>query len=337
MKKSLILTPTGDMTREQWLGFRVRGIGASEVAAVMGLNQYKSTIELFYDKLGQVVYNFENMAMFCGKELETFIAKMWEYWEGSEESMIENFRAGRKVRRCQRVNAYIQNPEFPWLFVSLDRKINRGARQEEGSLEIKTIAQYEADKWEGGLPPAYVVQVQTQILVCGFTFGEMAVFNDNRSLDVLPFEFNRQICDGIIDTTKKFWDKVEKARRWLTVQYEAKRTFNFKMVQECEKEIQALEPPPDNTQAYADFLKKKYAIADPGERTGTEAQRVLGLQHRGLAPLIAALEREKLGYENALKNSMKDGCDKLTFGDKGFISWRNDVNNVRRFLNKLTE
>ena len=65
MAKDLIHTSTQDMTPEQWLGFRKRGIGASEVGAIMGLSQYKSNVELFYDKIGQGLgFNVENIAMF---------------------------------------------------------------------------------------------------------------------------------------------------------------------------------------------------------------------------------------------------------------------------------
>ena len=71
----MIYTSTAGMTPEQWLGFRKRGIGASEVGAIMGLSQYKSNVELFYDKIGQGLgFSVENIAMFMGTELEQFIA-----------------------------------------------------------------------------------------------------------------------------------------------------------------------------------------------------------------------------------------------------------------------
>ena len=121
---NLIYTSTAEMTPEQWLGFRKCGLGASEVGAVMGLSQYKSNVELFYDKIGQGLgFSVENIAMFMGTELEQFIANIWQFWDGTEAGMIENFRTQNKVRKMQRVNAYIQNPKFPWLFVSLDRKM----------------------------------------------------------------------------------------------------------------------------------------------------------------------------------------------------------------------
>ena len=108
---NLIYTSTAEMTPEQWLGFRKCGLGASEVGAVMGLSQYKSNVELFYDKIGQGLgFSVENIAMFMGTELEQFIANLWQFWDGTEAGMIENFRNQNKVRKMQRVNAYIQNP-----------------------------------------------------------------------------------------------------------------------------------------------------------------------------------------------------------------------------------
>lgn len=114
------------MSQDDWLSYRYSGIGASEVGTIMGLDDYKSSIELYYEKIGQGSrYTLENLAMFLGKEQEDFIASIWQHWDGTVEGMIANYRAGKIVRRCQRVNAYVRNPKYPWLFVSLDRKINK--------------------------------------------------------------------------------------------------------------------------------------------------------------------------------------------------------------------
>ena len=117
--------------------------------------------------------------MFLGKQAEDKNAEMWEYWDGSVEGMIKNFYSGNKVRRCRRLNAYVQNPKYKWLFVSLDRVINKhtwkGVEFGEGTLELKNLSSYEADKWEGGIPLKHLLQVQTQMAVCEFDYGELAV------------------------------------------------------------------------------------------------------------------------------------------------------------------
>jgi len=336
MNSELILKSTADMSPEDWLRYRKRGIGASEVGAIMGLSPYKSSIELFYDKIGEEIgYSIENMAMFMGKEQEPFIASMWQYWEGSQESMIANYRAKKLVRKCQRVNAYVHNPKYPWLFVSLDRKINKHGTRGEGTLELKTIGGWEADKWESGIPPSHITQVQTQILVCEFEYGELATLRDNRYFDVIPFEKHASICESVIGQTKEFWDRVEKARVILTRQFEAKRNFNQAAVDDLTAQLHELEPAPDGSDAFNDFLKKKYQIALPGERPGTLEQLETARAHKDLGEKIKELESQKQLHSNVLKNDIRDGCERLDFGANGYVSWKANTNGVRMFLNKV--
>lgn len=349
------------MSQEDWLKYRKRGVGASEVGTILGLNPYKCSAQLFYEKLGEDIgLNVENLAMFMGKEQEAFIANLWQYWdpqEPEEGAMIRNYRDKKQVRRCQRVNAYVHNPDFPWLFVSLDRKINKSlrniggpiddgkeiiiTRQElergemEGALEIKTIAGYEADKWEAGIPPSHVVQVQTQLLVCEFNFGELAILKDGRSFDVLPFERNDGICQTIVTRTREFWDKVEEGRRIYTQIFEAKRNFNYKAVEELEEALTAIEPAPDGSEAFAKYLKERYKIAEPGEQKGTDEQLPWAERHAYLAQQIKSLEEQKRLEENRLKNVLRDGATKIDFGPHGYVSWKEDSRGARRFLNKL--
>ena len=59
----------------------------------MGLSQYKSNVELFYDKIGQGLgFSVENIAMFMGTELEQFIANLWQFWDGTDFGKQTEFR-----------------------------------------------------------------------------------------------------------------------------------------------------------------------------------------------------------------------------------------------------
>lgn len=345
MKSKLKLISTADMTQEDWLKYRKRGLGASEIGTILGLNPYKCSAQLFYEKLGEDIgLNVENLAMFMGKEQESFIANLWQYWdpqEPEEGALIRNFRDKKIIRRCQRVNAYVHNPDFPWLFVSLDRKINKMKAPgnvysaDEGALEIKTIAGYEADKWEAGIPPSHVVQVQTQLLVCEFNFGELAILKDGRNFEVLPFERNEGICQTIVTRTREFWDKIEEGRKVYTRIFEAKRNFNYKAVEELEEALTALEPAPDGSEAFAKYLKERYKIAEPGEQRGTDEQLPWAERHAAISKQIKELEEAKRLEENRLKNVLRDGASKIDFGPHGYVSWKEDSRGTRRFLNKL--
>lgn len=44
------LVKTKDMSHEDWLQWRKRGIGGSDVAAIAGLSKYKSPVGVWLDK-----------------------------------------------------------------------------------------------------------------------------------------------------------------------------------------------------------------------------------------------------------------------------------------------
>lgn len=335
MNSKLELIYTGKMSREEWLAYRKNGIGASEVGVILGLSPYKSSIELFYEKIGDSTgYNIENIFMFMGREQEDFIANMWQYWSGTEESLIENYRNGTIIRRCQRVNAYVRNPDYPWLFVSLDRKINKTDSRGEGALELKTISSYEAKKWEAEIPPSHVVQVQTQLLVCEFLFGELCTLKDGRRFDVTPFEFHSSIIERIVNKTKDFWLRVEEGKKIVTRRFESERNFNMRSVEALNSELSQLEPEPDGSDAYNDFLKKKFHFVTPGEMAGSEELKIHALAHRDGKNKAKDVAEDIQLHENHLKRAMGE-FDTIDFGSEGKITWKKNTKGSRIFLNSI--
>lgn len=335
MKSHLDLIPTGAMTREEWLNYRHSGLGASEVGAILGLDDYTSSLELFHYKIGDAPkFDTESMASFMGREQEDLNAKLWQYWDGSEEAMIENFRAGRIVRRCRRINAFVRNPKYPWLYVSLDRVINKHADKDEGSLELKNISGWEAGKWEAGLPPKYVTQVQTQLAVCEFTYGEMSILQDARRMFVLPFDVSDTIVDHILTRTKIFWDKVCRGRKLVNEKYHALTTYNQRRVDELNHEIDQLAPEPDGTLVYAEYLSKKYNRVNYAERRGTASELAWAQAHREASDRLKEIQEMKQHAENNLKRALGDH-QVLDFGSDGKVYWSKASNGVRIFRNKL--
>lgn len=324
------------MNYDDWLLFRDRGVGASEMGYIMGLSPYKSNIELFYEKVGEKIsYNLENIAMFMGTELENFIANLWQYWKDDEAGLIENFRKGEKIRKMQNVNAYIQNKKFPHIFVSLDRRINKYDERGNGCLEIKTISGFESDKWESGIPPSHIVQVQTQMLTTEWKFGELAVLRDGRFFDVYPFEKHAGIQREIVKQSTDFWKRVSRARIVLTQKYEANKNFNTRAIREAEAELMQLEPNADGSTALEKFLKEKYRNPEPlSERTGTDSELIWAHNHKKLKEQKKVLDEKILLQENSIKKSMQN-FESLNFGKNGRVYWKLGTDDVRRFQNKV--
>lgn len=336
MKSKLQLIPTWEMNRDEWLNYRHRGLGASEVGSILGLDDYTSSLELYYYKIGEIAkFDTESMASFMGREQEDLIARLWQYWDGDEDTMIRNFRAGHIVRKCQRVNAFVHNPDFPWLYVSLDRRINRHQDKADGALELKTISGFESDKWEAGLPPKHVSQVQTQLAVCEFDYGEMAVLYDGRRLEVFPFERSEVIITHVITKTRDFWDRVTKGRKLVNEKYHALSQFNQKRVDELTHEIDALAPEPDGTLAYADYLKKRYNKPSSAERKGTPAELIAAQEHAKAVAQLKEVQEIKTLQENILKKAMGDTVQVLDFGRDGKAYWHKTENGSRFFRNKV--
>lgn len=332
MKKDLIYHSTLGMSEEDWLLYRKTGIGASEVGKVMGLSEWGSALDLFYEKISEgVPYTTENMAMFMGKEKEDFIANLWQYWGGTEESMIANKRAGKIIRRMQKVNAYVRNPKWPWLFISLDRKINKHGKRGEGSLELKTIGGWEADKWVSGVPPSYLLQHQDQMGVAEFEYGEIAILKDGRNMDVLQFEFSKQIFENIVEETHDFWGRVERAKIVLTQRFEAERNFNQRLVKELTEELSEIEPHTDGSRGLEEFLNEKWSKGTAGERQGTILEREAAIKHKELKEEEKRIKESLREQENYLKNEMRD-FTKISFGKEGSVHWSGEP---RRFINRI--
>jgi putative phage-type endonuclease len=325
------LVNTEGWTNDQWLKYRHRGIGASEVGAVMGLSSYKSSIQLFYEKISpNIPVQIENIFMFMGKEQEAFIADKWQYWEGSEESLIANFRAKKIIRICKEVKGYLHNSDFPQLFVSLDRRI-AGVRE---VLEIKTISGHESDKWIGGIPPQYLVQLQTQLMVADGKSGELCLLKDGRRFDVVRFELIPGVCEAINEVTRDFWIKVLKARKISEQIIIEEARFNLRTVGDLTAELHSLEPPPDGTEAYQDYLKDKFKIDNGLTMSGSPEALAAAIRHRDAADRVKEVNGMKRKEQNYLCRIMGDKT-KIDFAEAGYVSWKADENGNRRFHNAI--
>lgn len=299
----LIRVSTADMTKADWLKFRENGIGASEIATVMGLNQYKSAHQLFYEKVEGAPEQDDSIAMFMGRYNEDSIADLWQYWENDQLTMMKNYSEKKIVRKCRKINAYLINPDFPHLFVSLDRVINKNGTDKEQALELKTISAYSSDQWISGIPPQYIVQLQQQLLVSGLEEGELCILKDGRYMEVYSFSRNQEIINNIIEQSTHFWNNVIEARKLRAqgLPYEH------------------LEPEIDNIEAYKDFLNERFtATAQKAEPT--DDIYFTGMEYLKCNEDEKAIKLEKTRLSNIIKAHMGE-ASMIDYGTGGKITW----------------
>jgi len=199
---ALRLVKTHDLDRDQWLSARKSGIGSSDAAAAVGLNPYKSTLELWLEKTGQdanlpkVDPNDETSPLYWGNLLETVVAAHYTK------------RTGHRVRR---VNAILQHPTHPWMLANLDREVV-GAPDVQ-ILECKTTGLNGARLWEEGVPEYVQLQVMHQLAVTGKQAADVAVLICGQELRVHRIHRDETMIGQLIQLEQQFWSLVERGQQ----------------------------------------------------------------------------------------------------------------------------
>lgn len=176
-----------EISREEWLKLRQRGVGGSDAASILGINKWKSAFELYIDKIdGSKEINSE--IMYWGNVLEDVVAKEFTR------------RTGKKVRRNNKV---LQSREYPWMIANLDREVVG----ERAVLECKTTSAYNKDAWEDDKIPAnYIIQVQHYLAVTGYTKAYIAVLIGGQRFVWKEIPRDETIIDILINEESNFWN-----------------------------------------------------------------------------------------------------------------------------------
>ena len=197
-KPALKLVKTNDLGRDKWLEIRKGGIGSSDAAAAVGLNPYKSSLELWLEKTGQdqdlpkTNPDDESSPAYWGTLLEPIVAAHYTK------------RTGRKVRR---INAVLQHPSQPWMLANLDREVL--GSEEVQILECKTAGLNGARLWRDGVPEYVQLQVMHQLAVTGKRAADVAVLVCGQELQVHRIERDEQMISQLIALERAFWNHVE--------------------------------------------------------------------------------------------------------------------------------
>ena len=68
-----IVISTENLPYEDWLEYRKQGIGGSDAAVACGISRYKSPVELWLEKTGQLPNQEAGEAAYWGTQLEPFV------------------------------------------------------------------------------------------------------------------------------------------------------------------------------------------------------------------------------------------------------------------------
>lgn len=177
-----------DESREKFLAERRKGIGGSDAAAVCGLSPWRSPLEVYLDKRGEIEPSPGNELTEWGTLLENTVAVAYSR------------KNGAKIRRAP----MRMNKERPFMLVHMDRQI-LGDPRGPGYLECKTADARSLSKWKNGPPDDYALQVQHGLAVTGYAFGVIAVLIGGNHYEQFEIARNDHDIGVLADIEADFW------------------------------------------------------------------------------------------------------------------------------------
>lgn len=186
--KAQRLISTNNLSHQDWLDARRNGIGGSDVAAICGMSRYRSPMEVYLDKLGELPPIEDNKKMAAGRRLEPVIAE----WFAEE--------TGYKV---QKQNSIFQHREHGFMLANIDRwlpGLNAG-------LEIKNTSEYCRDDWAGtSAPTEYILQCNHYMAVVGAERWFIAYLVGGWDFDFKVIERDEGLIKNLITVESEFWN-----------------------------------------------------------------------------------------------------------------------------------
>lgn len=190
---AVILASTEHMSYEDWLEHRKLGIGGSDASVVCGVSKYKSPVELWMEKTGQISLQEAGEAAYWGTQLETIVRD-----EFTKRTGIE----------ITKPTVILQSEEHPFMLANLDG-ICEVPDVGTCIFEAKTASAYKAGEWESAIPDEYTLQVQHYMAVTGYQGAYIAVLIGGNTFRWKFIERDEELISILIELESAFWNHVQ--------------------------------------------------------------------------------------------------------------------------------
>jgi putative phage-type endonuclease len=171
--------------RDAWLRHRANTIGSSEIAVLLGLNKYKTPLELWAEKMGRKAPDAENDYMWFGTQLEPVVGALFERKTGKRVERPDALWTAEDDKRLTATPDFFVAGEVPEI------------------VECKTSSTV----WDGDKPPFHAhVQLQWQLGILGLQKGYLAALCAGRVADFKHYEveFSPEIFNVCKDIALQF-------------------------------------------------------------------------------------------------------------------------------------
>jgi len=208
------------LTADQ-IKIRRTGIGASEIAAIVGLNPWRSALDVWLEKTGRAQPFAGNARTSLGEILEPHIIDWWVGQRGATELAPLGT---------------LRDAEHDWLLATPDHHAH--ADGADTLVEAKFVGHFVRRYWGDvdALPDYVTTQLQVQMRVSGIHRAECAAWIDGerepeRARRIIPCPYSPELVDDLIELGSEFWMRY------------------------VQKDV---EPPVDHSDAWARYLRGRY-------------------------------------------------------------------------------
>ena len=175
---------------EEWLEARKTYLGGSDLGAVIGVNKYKTALDVYLEKTSEHSPETNNDAIYWGNILEDVVAQ--EY-------------SKRVNLPIETEPALLRHPEYEFLAANIDRWVDG----KKYVLECKTAGYMMSKEWgeEGSdnIPESYLIQSAGYAAICDVPKVDIAVLIGGQDFRIYSYVRNKEFEDKLIKIACNFW------------------------------------------------------------------------------------------------------------------------------------
>ena len=285
---------------DDWHKLREKRIGGSDIGAILGVNKYKSIIDVYIDKT----------------EGSSFEGNESTYWGHIHESTIMKEFGKRHKEFIVYQAPYSVIDDF--LIANLDGVLKDKENGEYGVLEIKTTNAFNYKDWDGDVVPQYYyAQVQHYLMLTGYKFAYIAVLIGGNHYKDFKIERNEEDIELIRNKATEFYnenilklippmpdgsDAYMKHLKKKAMEIENDEVVEFDYLEEKAAKVKELGKQINSLKKDQDLLKEEIMLEliNNGTQKGVAGKLKFNIQSKK-SPDFEAMARENLGLMEQYK------------------------------------
>jgi len=171
------------------LKVRKKGIGGSEVAAILGMDEYSSPYKIWLAKTGREENNVDNKYTRAGIILESAVAEFFQ------------IRTGYRIIKASAKSKTYFHPKYEFALGTPDRTYVGNSQVGKGILECKTT-QVMHDE----VPDKWFIQLMWYMGILGSQYGSVAWLERGLDFKFKEYEYDPEFFGYLVDRVGTFWN-----------------------------------------------------------------------------------------------------------------------------------